>query len=146
MINHDEIDQFLAGAPHAVVGASRDRSKIGYRVLQASCTARRPVYPVNPGVEEIDGLKCYPDLRSLPTPVYGISVITPPHVSESIVEQAGALGVKNVWFQPGAESERAIARARELGMNVVAGGPCILVVLGYSERRSRELVGTTPSN
>jgi predicted CoA-binding protein len=63
-------------------------------------------------------------------------VITPPHVSEAIVEQAGVIGVKNIWFQPGAESEKAVARAIELGMNVIAGGPCILIVLGYKETKA----------
>jgi uncharacterized protein len=136
MDQQTNIAAFLAGGPHAVVGASRDRSKIGNRVLQAYLQSGRPVYPVNPGGGEIEGLEAYADLRSLPTPVHGISVITPPHVSESIVEQAAAVGIKNIWFQPGAESAQAVTRAKEVGMNVISGGPCILVVLGYSERRS----------
>jgi predicted CoA-binding protein len=134
MNEHDKIAQFLGGAPHAVVGASRDSSKIGNRVLQAYLQTQRPVYPVNPAVQEIEGVKAYPDLASLPTLVHGVSVVTPPHLAESIVEQAGAIGVKNIWFQPGAESDPAVARAQELGMNVIAGGPCILVVLGYRTR------------
>jgi uncharacterized protein len=130
MNNQDKITQFLAGAPHAVVGASRDQSKIGNQVLQAYLENGRPAIPVNPSAKEIEGQTCYPDLAALPTPIHGVSIITPPHVSEAIVEQAGAIGVKNIWFQPGAESKRAISRAQELGMNVIAGGPCILVTLG----------------
>src|SRR2546421_39866 len=42
------IAEFLAGAPHAVVGASRDRSKIGNLVLRAYLQARGPVSPVVP--------------------------------------------------------------------------------------------------
>ena len=72
----------------------------------------------------------------MPEPNHGLSIITPPKVSEAIVEQAGALGVKHIWFQPGAESEQAIARANEFGMNVISGGPCILVILGYSSRKT----------
>jgi len=41
--------------------------------------------------------------------------------------------VKRVWMQPGAESEEAIRTAEALGMNVIAGGPCLLVVMGYRE-------------
>lgn len=59
-----------------------------------------------------------------------------PKVSESIVEQAGGLGVKHIWFQPGTESQKAIARAKEFGMNVISGGPCIPAVLGYSEKKT----------
>ncbi len=128
------IAEFLAGAPHAVVGASRDRSKIGHRVLRAYLQDGRAVYPVNPREQEIEGLKTYPDLASLPMTVHGVSVITPPKVAESIVEQAAAIGAKRIWFQPGAESEQAVARANLLGINVISGGPCLLVVLGYHEQ------------
>ncbi len=117
-----------------MVGASRDRAKIGNKVLRAYMQTGRPAFPVNPGGDEIEGLKAYPDLASLPEAVHGVSVITPPQVTESIVEQAGAAGIKNIWLQPGAESERAVARAEALGMNVISGGPCILVVLAYHER------------
>lgn len=138
------IEAFLAGGPHAVVGASRDRTKIGYRVLQAYLQAGRPVYPINPAAADIDGVLTYADLALVPEPIHGLSVITPPKVSEAIVEKAGALGVKHIWFQPGAESEQAVTRAKELGMNVISGGPCILVVLGYSERKSVVPLAETP--
>ncbi len=111
MNNQDKITQFLAGARHAVVGASRDRSKIGNQVLQAYLENERPAYPVNPSAKEIEGVTCYPDLAVLPTPIHGVSIITPPHVSEAIVEQAGAIGVKNIWFQP-VPSQNAPFRGR----------------------------------
>ena len=133
MNDQAQITEFLAGAPHVVVGASRDRAKIGNQVLQAYLHSGRPVFPVNPSVDEVEGLKAYPDLASLPTPVHGVSVITPPRVTESIVEQAGSIGIKHIWLQPGAESEQAVIRAKELGMNVISGGPCILVVLDHRE-------------
>ena len=65
--------------------------------------------------------------------MHGISVITKPDVTESIVEEAAELGIKNIWMQPGAESEKAVKRAEALGMNVIAGGPCALVTLRYRE-------------
>jgi len=129
----ERIARFLSGSPHAVVGASRDRAKYGNKVLRAYLQNDREVYPVNPNVDEVEGLKSYPDLASLPEPVYGVSVITPPEVTLGIVEQAAELGIRNVWMQPGAESAHATQRARELGMNAIAGEACVLVVLGYRE-------------
>ena len=129
----ENIQEFLRGAPHAVVGASHDRSKYGNKVLQAYQQQQRPVFPVNPKVEQVEGLQAYPNLASLPEVVHGISVITPPKVTEAIVEEAGELGIQNIWMQPGAESEAAVERAQELRMNVIAGGPCALVVMGYRE-------------
>ena len=50
-----------------------------------------------------------------------------------MIEEAGKLGIRHVWMQPGADSPAAVARAKELGMNVIAGGPCLLVALGFRE-------------
>lgn len=127
------ISAFLNGTTFAVVGASNDRSKYGNKVLRVYQQNGLTVYPVNPRVEEIEGLTCYPDLASLPEAVHGVSILTPPAVTEDIVEQAHAAGVPYLWMQPGAESDRAIERAGELGLNVIAGGPCILVKLRYRE-------------
>ena len=54
-------------------------------------------------------------------------------LTERIVEEAIAAGVRHLWMQPGAESAAAIERARAAGLNVIAGGPCLLVALGYRE-------------
>ena len=121
------------GAPLAVIGASRSRSKYGNKVLRAYLQNEREVYPVNPSAAEVEGLESYPDLASLPADVHGISLITPPAVTETVVDEAGRLGIQNIWMQPGAESEEAIRRAEGLGLNVIAGGPCLLVTLGYRE-------------
>jgi predicted CoA-binding protein len=127
------IDAFLAGKSFAVVGASQDRSKYGNKVLRAYQQNGRMVYPVNPNIDEVEGLKCYLDLESLPELVHGISIITPPKVTKSIVEQAGQLGIDYLWMQPGAESEAAIQQAEQLGIHLIANGPCALVVMGYRE-------------
>jgi len=48
-------------------------------------------------------------------------------------EEAAGLGIAHLWLQPGAESREVLARARELGLEPIAGGPCVLVVLGYRD-------------
>ena len=74
-----------------------------------------------------------PSLRDLPVRVRGVSVITPPEVTESIVEQLPDAGAELVWMQPGAESPAAVARAGALGLTVIHGGPCLLVALGFRD-------------
>jgi predicted CoA-binding protein len=127
------IAAFLEHGPHAVVGASRDRDKYGNKVLRAYLQRQRAVYPVNPKVSEIEGLTAYPDLASLPEPVHGVSIVTPPAVTEQVVAQAAAAGIRHIWIQPGGESLEAIRLAEQLGINLIAGGPCLLVTLGYHE-------------
>jgi len=127
------IEDFLAGRAYAVAGASQDRSKYGNKVLRCYQQNGRTVYAVNPRDTSVEGAPCVKDLASLPGPVHGLSIITPPPVTERLVEDAHAAGITRIWMQPGAESPRAIERCRELGIECIAGGPCVLVVLGYRE-------------
>ena len=128
------VDEFLSSGPFAVVGASADRGKFGNKVLRTYLQNNLTAYPINPKETEIEGQKCFPDLKSLPEAVESISVITPPAVTEKIVEEAAQVGVKRIWMQIGSESEKTIQKAQEFGLKVIAGGPCVLVVLGFSER------------
>lgn len=129
----DTVDQninaFLAGSPLAVAGASNAREKYGNIVLRRYWQAGRTAYPVNPTATLVEGQTCYPNLEAIPEKVHGVSIVTPPAVSAGIVDQALALGIQYLWFQPGAEHEGAIAKARAAGVHVIAHGPCVLVVL-----------------
>lgn len=127
------IDDFLSEGPWAVVGASTNREKYGNKVLRAYGQSGREAWPINPRADEIEGLKCYPDLGSLPSVPRGISIITPPKITEQVVEEAARLGVQFVWMQPGAESDRALEIAAERGIEAIGDGSCLLVVVGYRE-------------
>lgn len=127
------IRTFLEAGPYAVVGASSDREKYGNKVLRCYQQHGMEVFPINPRATEIEGLKAYPSLEALPKQVIGISVITPPKITEAVVQEAIRAGVKHIWMQPGADSPAAIAAAEAAGLEVIAGGPCLLVVLGYHE-------------
>jgi predicted CoA-binding protein len=129
----EKIRAFMSEGPWAVVGASPDRAKYGNKVLRCYQQHGMEVFPINPKAPEVEGLKAYASLADLPVKVAGISVITPPAVTEQVVEAAASAGVKRIWMQPGAESLEAVRRAESLGMDVIWGGPCILVVAGYHE-------------
>lgn len=128
------IDDFLSEGPYAVVGASTNRDKYGNKVFRAYQQTGRDAWPINPRAEEIEGEKAYPDLNSLPSAPRGVSIITPPKITESVVEEAAEAGAKFVWMQPGAESDEAVKKAKEKGLEVIADGSCLLVATGYSER------------
>lgn len=129
-----DIDAFLAGSPFAVVGASTDRAKYGNKVLRVYQQNNKAVYPVNPKGGQIEGLTTYTDLASLPELPHGVSIITPPAITEQVVREAVERGIKHLWMQPGAENEAAIAHARKNGVNIIAKGVCALVVMGDHER------------
>ena len=125
----EEIDSILTARAFAVAGASRDPAKYGSLVFHALKNAGKSVYPINPNASDIDGVPCYASIASAPADAEGAVFITPPAVTEAGVQEALARGIKRIWMQPGAESAKAIALCVDAGATVVAGGPCILVML-----------------
>lgn len=110
----------------AVVGASNDRFKFGNRIFRALRESGYRVYAVNPNVSQVEGEPAYPSLAALPERPEVVNFVVPPPVTEQVVEAAAALGLERLWFQPGAESQRAIDRCAELGLGCVHHD-CILV-------------------
>lgn len=125
----EQVAEFLAGKVFAVVGASTDRQKFGNKVLRCYMDNGYTVYPINPKATEVEGLAAFKSLSELPEPVHGISVVTPPAVTEQVVKEAASLGIAFIWMQPGAESAAAIDECTTKGISVIAGGPCLLVEL-----------------
>ena len=133
MTTTGDIDAFLEGGPFAVAGASRSRDKYGNKALRAFLQAGRAVYAINPSVDDVEGERAWPTLASLPEKPHGVSIVTPPRVTLDVVTAAIELGIPNLWMQPGAESAEAVRTAEEAGVNVIHSGPCILVVLRFTE-------------
>ncbi|MBC8017648.1 MAG: CoA-binding protein [Verrucomicrobia bacterium] len=129
----EQINQFLSATAFGVAGASSNRQKFGNRVLRCYAQNGKRVIPVNPNETEIEGIACVASVDELPADVTSLSMITPPTVTEHLVPKAIAHGIKNIWMQPGAESPAAVALCREKGVNVIADGSCLLVVLGYHD-------------
>lgn len=128
---NQDIDQFMSAARFAVAGASDDPEKYGHKCFAALLHRGYSVYPLNPNAREVLGIKAYPNLAALPEPVESLSVVTPPRVTEKLLDEAVAAGVKNIWMQPGAEpfDTASLERARAAGVNLIYGGPCLLVEL-----------------
>ena len=127
------MEAFFSSPAFGVVGASKHKSKYGNKVLRSYMKNDHVVYPVNPKEDVIEGLNCYESVSELPKEVKSISIITPPKVTEQVVKEAINKGIKNIWMQPGAESKEAIDTCLAHHINVIAGGPCILVVAGFKE-------------
>ena len=110
----------------AVVGFSSRQARAGYYVPAYLQQQGYRIIPVNPYLEEGLGQKAYPDLKSVPEPVdlvllFQRSENVPPFVDEAI-----AISAKAVWMQLGIANEKAAAKARAAGLDVVQNA-CLLV-------------------
>ena len=114
------IADFVGRRTWAIVGVSANPTKFGHRIYRDLRRAGYRVYAVNPHETEILGDRVYPNLAALPERPDVIDLVVPPSVSEMIVKEAAAAGIRRVWMQPGAESQRAIDFCRASGIEVVA--------------------------
>lgn len=121
----EEIESMLAARSYCVIGASRDIKKYGYAVYRALKSDGKAVYPVNPFTDSIGKSVCYPSVRDLPETVDVAVFVVPPDVVAQTVPECHAAGIKNIWMQPGAESQAAIAYCEQHKIPVVAGD-CIM--------------------
>lgn len=113
----------------AVVGASRDRSKFGNKAVRAFVTQGWEVIPVNPTLDEIEGLRAYPDLASIPGGrLDRVSLYVPPQVGIRVLDQIKLADVGEVWLNPGSESPELLAHAEDLGLQVIQA--CSIVDIG----------------
>ncbi|MFA5131144.1 MAG: CoA-binding protein [Patescibacteria group bacterium] len=116
------INQFLnKNNIFAVIGVSRDTAKYGNQVFNYLLESGYTVYPINPREENISGIKCYPSLAELPIKPDLVDIVVPPKIALEIIKQCVKLGLNNIWFQPGSESDEAIKLCQANNLNFVSG-------------------------
>ncbi len=126
------IEKMLQLKTWAVVGATDNKEKFGYKIFKVMLEAGLEVYPINKGVTEILGKKCYPALKDLPIRPDAVDIVVPPRVGEQILRECAELGIHNVWLQPGADTDSVVNLGKELGLTVVDHA-CIMVELRNKE-------------
>jgi uncharacterized protein len=92
MINKDFI--------YAVVGASNNEEKYGYKVFKDLLEGGYKVIPINPNEKEILETQVYPTLSATKQKIDVVIFVTPPVVTEKVLEEVNTLAIKNVWMQP----------------------------------------------
>lgn len=110
------LDDLFAPRGVAVVGASGP-GKLGFSsiVLQALKDAGFPaIYPVNPKYGEVMGLRCYPDLASIPGVVDHVVVNIPAESALALLDECAAKGVRSVHFFTAGFGESGLAERAEL--------------------------------
>lgn len=114
----------------AIVGASADRSKYGNRSVLAHLAKGYRVFPVNPKGGTLAGLPVYARVADLPVDtVDRITVYVPPHIGIALLPEFVEKHPREVWFNPGSESDELLAAAEKLGLPVIAA--CSIVDLAH---------------
>ena len=93
-----ELTSFLRPRVVAVVGASRDRNKIGSQILHNLVATRftGTIVPVHPVAPDILGVKAYPRVTAIPMAVDLAIVAVPAVHVEAVVDDCFAKGVRAI--------------------------------------------------
>ena len=122
------IDEMLRSAKTiAVVGMSDKPWRASHNIGRYLAANGYRVIPVNPAIDEVLGMKCYPDLDTAQTAARqatgaGIDIVDVFRASENvppIVDDVIRLGIPYLWLQDDVIHAEAIARARAAGVKCV---------------------------
>ena len=117
---------FLQGRRIAVAGVSRSSAQPANAIFRKLAASGYEVFPINPKTSEVEGARCYPDVASIPKPLDGVVIVTPPEASIDVVRQCIDAGVRRVWFHRsvgvGSVSADAVRACEAHGIECIAGG------------------------
>jgi predicted CoA-binding protein len=122
------IDEILHTAKTiAVVGMSDKPWRASHNIGRYLAANGYRVFPVNPALDEVLGMKCYPDLDTAQAASRkrngaGIDLVDVFRASENvppIVDDVIRLGIPYLWLQDDVIHEEAVARARAAGVKCV---------------------------
>jgi len=92
------LHDFLAPDSIAILGASSDPTKRGYKAMVGLVNDgyEGAIYPINPKADTILGYKAYPSMESLPGPAALALICTPAKTIPDLLGQCGRNGTKGV--------------------------------------------------
>jgi acetyl coenzyme A synthetase (ADP forming)-like protein len=149
------LEKFFDPKSVAIVGASTQKTKVGYEILVNMIEAGFPgkIFPVNNKADSIEGLKCFPDLPSIGEVPDLVVIVIPAPVVPEIMVQCGKLGVKAVIIitagfkevgKEGLALEQRISQtASQYGIRVI--GPNCLGLIAPSKKINASFGGDLPA-
>jgi predicted CoA-binding protein len=113
-----------------VIGASADRSKFGNKAVRAYLRQGYKVIPVHPKEASVEGLPAVRSLEDIKVQVDRVTLYVPPSVGLKLLPAIKKLNPKELWVNPGAESDELLEEARQLGFDPIEG--CAILAIGES--------------
>ncbi|CAM3600888.1 CoA-binding protein [Erysipelothrix urinaevulpis] len=115
----------------AVVGMNPDPDKYAYKIYQLLKEKGKTVYGLNPKYDEIEHERIYKDLDDLNKDLDVVVFVVNPKIGIHMLASIKERGIKHLWMQPGTMDEALIAKADELGLELIDA--CVLAVYAINE-------------
>lgn len=90
------LEMFFNPQAVAVIGASRDETKLGYAILDniLKYGYKGRVYPINPKADEVLGVKAYTSVLKVPDPIDLAVIVIPSRLVASVLKECGEKGIQ----------------------------------------------------
>jgi len=128
MKKQEQINEFFNSKCFAISGVSRDKNKFGRLVYKTFTEQGKTVLPINPSIEDFDGIKVFSSIENLPMEVDAIVIVNNRNRSQELIYQAIAKGIKNIWIQQKSEPVGFKVSSVDDGHNIITG-ECIFMWL-----------------
>lgn len=115
----DNIKEIFSMKTIAVVGMSPKPERPSHYVSMYMKDQGYNIIPVNPGHDEIAGIKCYPSLLEISEPVDVVDVFRRSEYIFPVAESAISIKAKALWLQDGVINHEAAELANDSGLIVV---------------------------
>lgn len=123
----DKVEDFLSQQRFAVAGVSRSGKATGNSIYKRLRDRGYDVVAVNPNADEIEGERCYRNVKAIPGKVDGLIAATRPEDTEQLVRDCAEAGISRVWMHDGihgagtSASESAVKFCNQRNITVITG-------------------------
>jgi len=117
-----------------VLGASAKTDRYSYKALKLIVEKGHVAYPVNPGLDEIEGVKVYHSLQDIKEKIDVLTVYLSPEKSSAMADEIISASPAGVIFNPGAENEELCQRLRENGTRTLDACTIVMLVGGEFDK------------
>ena len=109
---------------YAVIGINENPERYSYKIYKKLEEKGKTAYGVNPRLESFEGAPVFDSLNAINEDVDVAVFVVNPKFGIEYLQPVKDLGIKHVWLQPGTIDDTLLAKAEELGLNVIES--CVL--------------------
>ena len=125
MTSMEQIQDFLGQKRFALVGVSRQPKDFSRALFREFVARGYDTVPVNPEARDVEGRPCFARLEEIQPPIDSVLLMTAPAVTDRLVRDCAAAGIKRVWMfrggGGGAVSNDAVRFCESNGISVIPG-------------------------
>jgi acetyltransferase len=139
----NKLENFFNPKTIAVIGASSDKNKVGYALVNNLLSgAKRDIYPVSISEKEILGLKTYSSIKEIGGGIDLVLIAVRADIVPTILEECAAKKIKNVIIiaagfkeegQAGAELENKVADIAKKNDIALLGPNCLGIIDAHAD-------------